>query len=113
VTALPGPNWQSFDDPFGTRNETDDALVAMGEAACEKFLPALWQDELNESRWHWRLWAGDEQRPAPGDWRPHAAPTRILAGRRLGMTRTGAECVRAIARTDPKRRDRAHRSVTR
>ena len=78
----------------------DDPLPRMGDATRAAFLSLLSRDELDRSRWHWSLWARNEQLPPPGDWRVWL----ILAGRAFGKTRAGAEWVRMIARTDPDAR---------
>ena len=78
----------------------DDPLPRMGDATRAAFLSLLSRDELDRSRWHWSLWARNEQLPPPGDWRCWL----ILAGRAFGKTRAGAEWVRTIARTNPDAR---------
>ena len=77
-----------------------ELLPGMGNPARDIFLAEFSRNELDESRWHWPLWARPEQLPPPGDWRAWL----ILAGRGFGKTRAGAEWVRAIARTHPEAR---------
>lgn len=75
----------------------DESLPAMDVASQERFLGQLSAAQVEETRWHWDLWARPEQLPPPGDWRVWL----ILAGRGFGKTRAGAEWVRAITRSDP------------
>ena len=78
----------------------DDSLPALDEESQDVFLGQLSPEQIEETRWHWPLWARPEQLPPPGDWRAWL----ILAGRGFGKTRAGAEWVRAIARTHPEAR---------
>ena len=59
-------------------------------------LAKLSKAERLEFRYHWRLWARDEQVAPAGDWRTWL----IMAGRGFGKTRAGAEWVREVAQ-DP------------
>ena len=58
------------------------------------------RDELDQLHYHWELWARSEQLAPSGDWQCWL----ICAGRGFGKTRTGAEWIRVIARSDPKAR---------
>jgi phage terminase large subunit-like protein len=60
------------------------------------FFNQLDPDEQRELKYHWHIWARSEQLPPPGPWRCWL----ICAGRGFGKTRTGAEWVREIARSD-------------
>jgi phage terminase large subunit-like protein len=60
-------------------------------------LAKLSSDEKDELRWHWELWARPGQVPPEGDWRTWL----VCAGRGFGKTRTGAEWVRQLARSEP------------
>ncbi len=62
-------------------------------------LAKLSKAERLEFRYHWRLWARDEQVAPAGDWRTWL----IMAGRGFGKTRAGAEWVREVAQ-DPAAR---------
>ena len=62
-------------------------------------LAKLSKAERLEFRYHWRLWARDEQVAPAGDWRTWL----IMAGRGFGKTRAGAEWVREVAQ-DPTAR---------
>lgn len=63
-------------------------------------LAKLSQVEQLEFRYHWRLWARDEQVAPAGDWRTWL----VMAGRGFGKTRAGADWVREIASRDPAAR---------
>jgi phage terminase large subunit-like protein len=64
------------------------------------FLFKLSKPEKDELRWHWEVWARQQQLPPSGDWRIWL----ILAGRGFGKTRAGAEWIRGIARRNPQAR---------
>jgi phage terminase large subunit-like protein len=63
-------------------------------------LRGLSDEERNELRHHWPVWAREAQLPPAGDWRLWV----ILAGRGFGKTRAGAEWVRRIAERTPDAR---------
>jgi phage terminase large subunit-like protein len=63
-------------------------------------LRGLTTEEREEFRYHWHLWARQDQLPPPGDWHCWL----ILAGRGFGKTRAGAEWVRGVAEADPAAR---------
>lgn len=74
----------------------------LGLDKCERalVLSHLSQEEQDELRWHWALWARPEQLAPPGDWRVWL----VCAGRGFGKTRAGAEWVRIVARRHPEAR---------
>jgi phage terminase large subunit-like protein len=77
------------------------ALLALPVAERQAELGRLTARQRSELRWHWRLWARDEQLPPGGDdWRCWL----VLAGRGFGKTRAGAEWVRERAIADPMAR---------
>ncbi|PKB14245.1 phage terminase large subunit-like protein [Novosphingobium kunmingense] len=63
-------------------------------------LRALSEAERAEIRYHWDLWARDEQLPPDPDWNTWL----VMAGRGFGKTRAGAEWVRHLAECDPDAR---------
>lgn len=77
-----------------------DRLLALDEPERLAVLRRLSDEEREELRWHWQLWARAEQLPPPGDWRLWL----IMAGRGFGKTRAGAEWVRRVAETTPAAR---------
>ena len=76
---------------------TDTALFTMLADADpderEAMLRAMDRLQREETRWHWYLWARQQQLPPQGDWRTWL----IMAGRGFGKTRAGAEWVRSMA----------------
>jgi phage terminase large subunit-like protein len=76
------------------------ALIAKDPDARRKTLAAMSEEEQREFKWHWELWARQEQLPPPGDWRAWL----VMAGRGFGKTRAGAEWVRALAEGDGQAR---------
>lgn len=65
-----------------------------------KLMRKLSRSEADLLQSHWAYWARPEQLPPPGDWRTWL----VCAGRGFGKTRTGAEWVGMIARTNPQAR---------
>ena len=66
----------------------------------EAMLRAMDQIQREETKWHWNVWARQQQLPPEGDWRTWL----IMAGRGFGKTRAGAEWVRALALDHPDMR---------
>lgn len=56
----------------------------------QKLASVLTEEDIEELRYIWRVWARPEQIAPPGDWRVWLA----LAGRGWGKSRTGAEFIR-------------------
>lgn len=75
-------------------------LLAMEPAARHALLAAMSPEEQREFKWHWEVWARQEQMAPAGDWRAWL----IMAGRGFGKTRAGAEWVRALAEGDGQAR---------
>jgi phage terminase large subunit-like protein len=75
-------------------------LLGMGQHERNTKLLGLSEDERSELRYHWPLWARNEQLPPDGDWRVWM----VMAGRGFGKTRTGAEWVRLVAKNNPNAR---------
>ncbi len=69
-------------------------LTSLDPADREAILSLFSEEEREELRWYWPLWARPEQLPPGGDW----SSWLICAGRGFGKTRAGAEWVREIAR---------------
>ena len=68
-------------------------LLKMPLAERHAHLAKLTGAERAELRYHWELWAREEQLPPAGDWRTWL----VMAGRGFGKTRLGAEWVRLVA----------------
>jgi phage terminase large subunit-like protein len=66
----------------------------------EAMLRAMDGMQREETKWHWNVWARQQQLPPEGDWRTWL----IMAGRGFGKTRAGSEWVRSIVETDPDAR---------
>ncbi len=75
-------------------------LTSLDPADREAILSLFSEEEREELRWYWPLWARPEQLPPGGDW----SSWLICAGRGFGKTRAGAEWVREIARDNPDAR---------
>lgn len=75
-------------------------LTDLTENEIRELFQAMRADEKDELHYHWGLWARSEQLPPPGDWQCWL----ICAGRGFGKTRTGAEWIRVIARSEPNAR---------
>ncbi len=69
-------------------------LLKMPLTERHRHLAKLTEAERAELRYHWELWAREEQLPPAGDWRTWL----VMAGRGFGKTRLGAEWVRDIAK---------------
>ena len=82
------------------RNPLLRALLQLDENARLQRLRELSDEERDELRYHWRVWARQQQLPPAGDWRTWL----IMAGRGFGKTRAGAEWVRSVADADPAAR---------
>ncbi len=81
-------------------NERLAHLLSLETAVRLRQLSALSKEEQSELRFHWRLWARDEQVSPETDWRIWL----VMAGRGFGKTRAGAEWVRETADADPDAR---------
>ncbi|QLC23647.1 DNA-packaging protein [Parasphingopyxis algicola] len=81
---------------MGRLNRRLEALLSLPQTERRALLEELGQARARRLRSAWRVWAGDDQKPPPGDWRIWL----ILAGRGFGKTRAGAEWVRGIAKND-------------
>ena len=68
-------------------------LLKMPLAERNQHLAKLTGTERAELRYHWELWAREEQLPPAGAWRTWL----VMAGRGFGKTRLGAEWVRMVA----------------
>ncbi len=75
-------------------------LVALPIATRAAFLTDLSAAEKEVLRYHWDIWSRPEQRAPAGDWRLWL----ILAGRGFGKSRSGAEWVREVAKSEPAAR---------
>ncbi|MFM5950722.1 MAG: DNA-packaging protein [Novosphingobium sp.] len=82
------------------RNGLLEKLLGMEVPQRLAALRGLSDDEKNELRHHWPVWARAAQLPPTSDWRLWL----ILAGRGFGKTRAGAEWVRRIAESTPDAR---------
>ncbi len=81
-------------------NELLQRLLSLPSKPRLAKLRKLSDEERRTLRYHWRLWARDEQVAPPGDWRLWL----VMAGRGFGKTRAGAEWVREIAEATPDAR---------
>ena len=75
-------------------------LARLNDARLRGVVEEISDEELEELRFHWRLWARSEQLAPAGDW----GCWLICAGRGFGKTRTGSEWVREIARNHSEAR---------
>lgn len=75
-------------------------LLSKEKTVHSELIRNLSPEEKNDFRFLWDYQARPEQLPPDGDWRIWL----IMAGRGFGKTRTGAEWVRAIARSNPEAR---------
>jgi phage terminase large subunit-like protein len=73
-----------------------DELLAISPAERAKRMTRLDAEDVDQLYYDWSLWARPDQRIPNGDW----LYWLILAGRGAGKTRTGAETVRAWARSN-------------
>ncbi len=65
----------------------------LNDSARQTLVARLSEEERQDFRWNWNLWARQEQLPPSGDWHIWL----ICAGRGFGKTRAGAEWVRSVA----------------
>ena len=82
------------------RNALLKCLLELDEEDRLRELAGLTRAEKAEFRYHWHLWARDNQLAPPGDWRTWL----ISAGRGFGKTRAGSEWIREKARRTPEAR---------
>lgn len=71
-------------------------FMELEESERKKELARFTDEERQEFRHHWELWARSDQKPPAGDW----SVWLICAGRGFGKTRAGAEWVREVAKRD-------------
>lgn len=82
------------------RSRLHQTLLDLTEPERLAKLRTLSDEERKELRYHWKVWAREQQLPPAGDWRTWL----VMAGRGFGKTRAGAEWVRAVADADPDAR---------